>query len=377
MFVLIQFPLVDLRPIVPGEMGRLTVPDWSAADPGISFIRGFGKMAARNSRGFGLAGERAFADFNNAVRFRDTLYYNQQGWSQKIRAELEFRRLYFDGKLAGRFEYGFLMNPAQESEVLRDHEEFAYDVGSLVAQILALPLVVRTPDGRESEATIGTCGNALGLAYALATTKLNAVSRFPPAETYGSFVAVGHPFVYVRVSGGVAVKTSRDRRELDGRSGKLYIMSANQSQIRNNVIVQMSEMGAVNESAEERATRVLFSHMNALLFAEIHFLSINEKLQLRRSALRDAVQDMLQRLEQLGANGADDEKDFSAAIRLFTQVYEGRTDELVDKLEELAKQTIAPSAVKAAGAAVGNYVQGIIELIIKTTVETVVKAKTG
>lgn len=377
MFVLIQFPFVDLRPLIHGEMGRLSAPDWTADDPGVSFIRGFGKMAPRNSKNFGLYGERAFADFNNAVRLKDTLLYHQVGWSRQIRAELGFRRLYFDGKFAGRFEYGFTMNPAHESEIFYQQEGFAYNVAKLAAKIQEIPIVVRTPDDRKTSATIATCGDALGLAYILATTRQNAISQFPPAETYGGPVAVGHPLVHVRVSDGVKVEDSRDKRELEGTCGKLFITSAEQAQIRNNVIVQLSESGLESESAEERAARVLFSHMNSLLFAETHFLHVKEKLNLRNSALLDAVENMLARFRRLEADEAanDDDKEFSAAIKLFTQAYEGRADKLVDKLEEVAAHVAEPSRLKNVGAAVGNYVQGIIELIIKTTVETVVKSK--
>jgi hypothetical protein len=58
MFVLVQIPFVDLRPMTPGGMGRLSAPDWTADDPGVSFVRGFGKMALRNSESYGLLGER-------------------------------------------------------------------------------------------------------------------------------------------------------------------------------------------------------------------------------------------------------------------------------------------------------------------------------
>ena len=120
MFILVQLPLADLRPMIPGELGRVDGPDWTADDPGLSFVRGFGKMATRNSKGFGLFGERAFADFNHAARLRETLHYRQEGWPVSARVELRFRRLYFDGKLAGRFEYGFFI-PDESEDYIVEH----------------------------------------------------------------------------------------------------------------------------------------------------------------------------------------------------------------------------------------------------------------
>lgn len=377
MFILVQLPLADLRPMVPGQMGRLQIPDWTADDPGAAFVRGFGKMATRNSRGFGLFGERAFSDFNNTVRFNEPLVYRQQGWRGAMPVDLRFRRLYFDGRLAGRFEFGFIIDHDVEERVGRNMSDFAYDVGLLAAAIQAIPITVRSMDGGQKPATAGTCGEALGLAYIMATTTQNALSEFPPAETYGKIVAVGHPLIHMRVSDGKAVKASRDRRELEGGGGKLFITSAERAPIRNNVVVQQSDRKVMDESASERAVRVLFSHMNALLFAESHFLRVNKDLKLgTRSALGGAVKDMLTRFERVGPSGpeAANDKEFAEAIRTFSAAYAGRPEELVTKIEELAAELAQPSTARTVGIAVKNSIQWLIELVVKTGVQTSVQA---
>src|SRR5580692_3663675 len=86
MFILISIPFGDLRPLIKGEQGRVAAPDWTSVEPQSGFVRGFGKLAARNSRSYGLLGERFFADFNNAVRLRGALDVASKGWPRPLNA---------------------------------------------------------------------------------------------------------------------------------------------------------------------------------------------------------------------------------------------------------------------------------------------------
>lgn len=132
-----------------------------------------------------------------------------------------------------------------------------------------------------------------------------------------------------------------------------------------------------DESAQERAVRVLFSHMNALLFAERHFLQVNEDLNLgKRSALADAVKDMLSRFERLGPSGpeANNDKEFGEAMKIFAGTYADRSEKLVADIEVLAGELAKPSMTTTAGAAIKNSVQWLVELIVTTTVQTTVQA---
>ena len=253
---------------MPDQMGRLSTPDWTADDPGVAFVRGFGKVATRNSQSFGLLGERAFADFNNAARVPETLFYTQNGWPGVMRVELRFRRLYFDGKLAGRFEFGFLIPEDVEGRVSIELPDFFYDVGKLTAAVLNISVSVVSMEGATMAAKIGNCARPLGLAYIMATTKKADLARFPATETYGAACALGDPMIHVRVSQDHKVAETRDRRDLEGSEGKIFITSAERVAIRNNVVVQLSPYRVLEESPQERAIRVLFSHMNSLLFAK-------------------------------------------------------------------------------------------------------------
>jgi hypothetical protein len=236
------------------------------------------------------------------------------------RVELRFRRLYFDGKLAGRFEYGYFIPDESEDYIVEHVTDFAYDIGALATSVQALSMLVRSSDGHDEPTTVGASFDPLGLAYVMATTKQNAIAEFPPAEIYKKAVVVGRPIVHMRVSGGRAVKASHDRREIDGSNGSLFITSAPHAQIRNNVIVQLSGERPIAETPAERAIRVTFSHMNALVFAQSHFLKVRNDLKLGpTSVLGHAVKDMLNRFERSGPTGplADNDGEFAAALKAF------------------------------------------------------------
>jgi len=49
LFIITQFPIADLRALMPDAMGRLAIPDWNADDPSEYFVRGFGEVYPRNS----------------------------------------------------------------------------------------------------------------------------------------------------------------------------------------------------------------------------------------------------------------------------------------------------------------------------------------
>ncbi len=376
MFVLVQFPFVDLRPMVKGQLGRLPVPDWTADDPGETFVRGFGKMATRLSQGFGLLGERAFADFNNTARFPKLLVYRQEGWRTGMPINLWFRRLYFDGKLAGRFEYGFMVDEDTEDHVIYNTNGFAYSIGQLTAAVLDIPIIVRSMDGAENHVKLARCAELLGRAYLMATTKKRELADFPPAETYGRHVALGSPLIHVRVSNGRSVKPSRDRRQLDCGGSSLFITSPTPATVRNNVVVQMSDNGVFLETAQERAIRVIISHMNALMFAESHFLRVNGDLGLgSHSSLSAAVAEMLDRFQRLAPTGpeAENDKEFAAAIKFFADVYKGRSDELSARLADLAAELAKPSTAGTIGASIKSALQWLTELVITTGVKTSVQ----
>jgi hypothetical protein len=376
MFILLQLPLVDLRPLIPGERGRLQKPDWNADDPDGMFLRGFGKVVTRNSDAAGLLGERAFADFDNAVRFNfadEHLWYRQQGWEHPVTILPWFRRFYFDGLCAGRFEFGFLVMDETEGYVFGETGASPYLPGVLAKYIESIPVVVHTGDGRALPLRISEASEPLAMAYVAATSSLQALNEFPVAETCPTYVSVGPPTFQMRATRFGPIDVGRDRRLValpDGR--QITLTSVEGANRRNTIVLQESPGEALSEAPEERAVRVLFSHLNSLIYAISHYIQYeNEglKSQLSRAQLRAAVDRMIARLSEFVtlAPPTFTDEEFESAMQAFGRTYAGRVDNLFEQLSELAKS----AHDRTSGEKVAEYGKALFELVLTTAVKAI------
>lgn len=374
MFIVAQLPLADIRPLVSGGKGRLTAPDWTSDNLDAGFVRGFGKVSPRNTSGLRLAGESSFADTNNAVRFVERIELWQEDWKLPLKVRPWFRRMYFDGQLAGRFEFGFLIPEDYEHIVLEQYGGSPIDPSLLAQRVISANIQVNSVDGSKQVVRFADCAQALGHAYIAATTETEALHQFPASETFGAEVLIGKPMLHLRISAGRPIKKSRDRRVLNSPDEpEFFITSARGLDIRSNVIVQASKHAAMDESPDERLRRVLFAHLNALLFAHSHFVRAGPVLVAAdsRAVLKEAVTRMLERFERLQNVGRGHvDMEFSAGMKLFAKAYAGRVEALVAKLEKLSEQWNAPSALER----FSEYIKGVHDLIITTAVEAAVKS---
>jgi hypothetical protein len=351
MFILVQFPVADLRTLVPGLVGRLPVPDWTADAPNARFVRGFGPLASRNSSAYGLVGERFFADFVQAARFRQRcVQYRQDGWRDELAISPWFRRFYFDGGISGRFEFGFLADEADErhaigsSGVIVDPRELA---GAL-AQTKLLIKAIGVPD---AQTTLAQASKPLAYALLAATTRNDSLHRFPIAETEGRFVEVGPPTFHVRISNGHPMATPRDGELIQWDGRELFLTTVTGQERRRNVIAQESRGEAMQEGADERAIRVLFSHLNSLVFAMSKLLAAQrDGAGLGKEQAANAVAQLMERMTQFRPTGPSnlDDADFANAIIAFARSHVGRLDALTGKLEALAEDLSKPSTTQAA-----------------------------
>ena len=374
MFIVAQMPLADLRPLTADRQGRLGVPDWTQDDPGRGFVRGFGAVAARNLSSLGIAGESAFADFGRAARFAAPIPHSQPGWPRPLLIEPWFRRCYFDGRLAGRFEFGFLVGDEAEDEVFAEGGATPYDPRAIAATVEAIRLRIHGSDLPPTDATLAGAGEALGLAYLAATTKRSALAAFPIAETIGGTVALGPLSIHLRVSGGRGVQASRASRPVPWDAGEDLLLTTATGARRSPVLVTRSEAGALDETAEERAVRVLFSHLNGLIFALSHFIQAEASLagSIGRKRIVEAVRAAIERLggfKPTGPQAAGDAR-FAAAIQAFGQAHAGRLDQLTTRLRELAAALGQPTGTDK----VLGYLKSLVDLVVTTGVKTGVEA---
>jgi hypothetical protein len=331
-------------------------------------------MSARNAQSLGLVGERNYVEFDRAVRFPVPAVHRQPGWHGSVPLRLWFRRLYFDGDIAGRFEFGFRSEIQAETRIFGGDSDAEYDLAQASRTVLDASVEVRSEDGSTHRSRLEVCSDALGLAYLTATTLHELLPEYPAAELYGTALKIGSPLVHVRVSADVPIKPRDDRRSvLEDNQGSLAIMSVAHAQRRNTLTVQTSCGLPRQEESIERARRVLFSHLNSLLYAHSHLLQVMSAREIKASKvqLRDLTQRMLARLERFNPGGKQaSDLAFADAVRAFARAHEGRVDELTGKLQALEREAAEPSALAKAG----NYAKSLFELITTTAVEATVKS---
>lgn len=246
------------------------------------------------------------------------------------------------------------------------------DVGRAV---LSTAVRIRSMDGSITDTTLANCANPLGLAYLTATTKSAEISKFLPNEIYGSYVKVGSPIMHVRVSSGRYIETGRDKRLISGDGdSEILVTSASGYSSRNGIIVQSSQKSTFEEKFDERIARVLFSHMNSILFAYSHVASASQegKIVGRKQELREMLKGMLDRLSRFAPAKIDSDGDnrLHVALGLFAKAYEGRIEELSEKLTGVAEKLASPTV----GENVRLYVKALHDLVIKSGIEAAVKA---
>lgn len=377
MFGLLQLPFADLRCLAKDQFAREPRPDWSADDPEGSFVRGFGKMSARTATGYGLIGERGYLEFDNAVAFTTPVHHKQEGWPTGIPFLLWFRRMYFDGDIAGRFEFGFIADPTIEKAFFEEHPEQSYNLAEVARTISKSRIEVRSADGSCIESRLDRCGKALALAYLTATTTREGLKRHPPAELEGHSLLIGPATIHLRVPATLPVMETNDRRPiLEVGDSRLYITSVAGEDRRNTVAVQISPTQSQLEPPEERAQRVLFAHLNAMLFAYSHLVKVVDEKEIvrRRLRLRDLTKKMLKRFEGLkpDINNADDTA-FAGAIAAFSAGHAGRIDGLVDRLQAIADK----AGEEGQSGKVFNWVVELSEQILIKSAEAIAKGATS
>jgi hypothetical protein len=217
-------------------------------------------------------------------------------------------------------------------------------------------------------------GDCLGKAYIAATTRKAALNSYPVSETYGTYIAVGRPIAFVRVSGGQPAAVERGSRKLTAvASGPIYVSTCKGNKRDIQVLTQMSRFGVCDEPAEERLIRVLFSHINALIFAADRYLHAPRDGgdAVSRARLAELISETIRRLGKFDPDELEDAVDvqFAQGIRAFANAEAGRMESLLAKLEELRIEAMRPTTGKKMLDAGFNLVKWLTEISVRTAVE--------
>lgn len=379
MFIMLHLPFVDLRGLHEDRRGRAPRPDWRSDDPGQAFVRDFGGMVTRNAKAYGLVGERAYVEFDRALAFPAPGSHRQEGWSHGVPLRVWFRRLYFDGDIAGRFEIGFNTDATAETPILTGQWP-AYDVGELARSVCDIPVEVRSSDGSVTASSLERCGSALGLAYLVATTLHSERENHPAHELVGSVFKVGSPAIHIRAPHGSRLTLPGDRRNVaqDEDGSRMFLTSVAKAQRRSTLTVQVSA-DAGGETPGERARRVLFTHLNAVLHAN-DFLTATmdaKTIERHRLELKDLTARALERFGRLAitAPRTDGDEAFAQALRVFADEHAGRVDGIVAKLDALARDAAAPKRMERIAGWTRGWTEFFADSAIKASVKALMAAK--
>jgi hypothetical protein len=119
MHIIFEFPIVDCRPLLPDEDGKLTNPEWpTPPDSAKSFIRHFGAVKERNAGGStDWTGEAYYCNTHLALQY-DDLHKKGYPLSTGRQSAIynSYRRFYSDGYFVGKIEAGFVDNTEKKGE---------------------------------------------------------------------------------------------------------------------------------------------------------------------------------------------------------------------------------------------------------------------
>ncbi|HSI75239.1 MAG TPA: hypothetical protein VK957_05080 [Lunatimonas sp.] len=144
MHIVFQFPIVDCRPLLPDNEGRLNKPEWPNPPASKkSFVRRFGAVRERRSGGsVDWPAEENFCSLNKAMHYED-LHKNGYPISPDIKSTIynSYRRYFSDGYFLGKIEAGFVDNLEKKLEQL-DSKFSPIDIEEILRHFSSLPVLI-------------------------------------------------------------------------------------------------------------------------------------------------------------------------------------------------------------------------------------------
>ena len=150
MHLVFEFPIVDCRPLLAGNKGKLTEPPWSGLSPNSkTFIRNFGAVQQRNAGGSDdWTAEDYFCNTRHLMKYKDL---HKQGF--KIAKGIvpaiynSYRRYFSNGFFVGKIEAGFVDNTEKKirESVL---EEGSVSLSDILKHYVNLPVTIQTEESK-------------------------------------------------------------------------------------------------------------------------------------------------------------------------------------------------------------------------------------
>ncbi|MDO8140979.1 MAG: hypothetical protein Q6358_05725 [Candidatus Brocadiales bacterium] len=186
MLISIQFPIADSRGFVENT-GRLRKPLWPLPTPDKEFVRTYGAIRTRPGGGLdGWLGENEICEASRSIRLSSCITVNNAGSQSPIPLRVAFRRYFFDGLAAGKFELGLATK--SRNAVILDKR----DIKTFMEKFIGLKVRIRNPNGGHVECSMLSAGKHLAHSYLYATTQIGHREK---TETW--WVRDGSPLLFL------------------------------------------------------------------------------------------------------------------------------------------------------------------------------------
>ena len=204
MLISIQFPMADSRGFIR-TTGRLSKPSWPLPTPNKEFVRTYGAVRIRPRGGLsGWIGENEICEATHSIRLSACLTVKSTDSATTIPLRVAFRRFFFDGMAAGKFELG-LATKSRKSLILSKR-----DIGILIKRFLLLKVRIRQPNGAYSECPLFLAGKHLAYSYLTATTQIGY-----PKHPERWWVRDGSPLLFLECGNREQVHLPYFSRQVD------------------------------------------------------------------------------------------------------------------------------------------------------------------
>ncbi len=215
MLVAVQFPICDLRALLPAETGRLCVPTWPLPEAGRDFVRGFGPVERRRRGGLDAwIGEESYCEAARALRFPSRFRPAVDARAKRVAVRCAFRRLLCPAGPSVRVEVGVSLRFTSP-----DHP--VLDASTLLGWLAAQPVIVPSGVQPEPVRPLVGAGPALASMFLRSTT----ATRFGAPNP--EWISAGEPLVFVDVEPGELAELPAGTRTVAGlESAKLALHHA-------------------------------------------------------------------------------------------------------------------------------------------------------
>jgi hypothetical protein len=305
LYISVIFPVADFRSFHREAAGRLEKPRWGESDPQAEFARGFGSIHVRTKSGGGFVGENYYADCENLLKYPSLLFVNNViGYQRDILLYPIHRRFYFDGKMAGRFEFGFRLNEPTiyEIQMLASArgKSINYDPLAVIAQLLLKNVEIEVLDGREVHTSFFNASTGLRDSYLLSSTRHSKLNQYDISSVGTTYVSVGQPYVFLRAGFQTPLKYPKRIRLLHSGKFEMFVATSGvQGKSVDSIIIE-SKHSLDGETEKERIARLIYVQMRALSFAHSFYVrQVDSGKFVGESPLTPALHSMLERLRSL------------------------------------------------------------------------------